>query len=107
MARLPSPSHLMTALCCHRYVQADGSKPVLAGDTGARRAVAFDNLLAMRAVALDGVGVATAARYFIGAELNHAHFRMQGFGAFDRAFDVGCLEAEHNVIVSVSLINSD
>jgi hypothetical protein len=31
---------------------------------------------------------------------------MQGFGAFDRAFDVGCLEAEHFVI-SVSLISSD
>jgi hypothetical protein len=32
---------------------------------------------------------------------------VQGFGAFDRAFDVGCLEAKHNVIVSVSLISSD
>ncbi len=70
-------------------------------------AVAFDNLLAIRAVALDGVRVARASRYFIGAELDHLNFRMQGFGAFDRAFDVGCLEAKHNVIVSVSLISSD
>jgi hypothetical protein len=32
---------------------------------------------------------------------------VQGFGAFDRAFDVGCLEAEHNVIVSVSCSVAD
>jgi hypothetical protein len=32
---------------------------------------------------------------------------MQGFGAFDRAFDVGCLEAKHNVIVSVSCSVAD
>ncbi len=70
-------------------------------------AIAFDDLLAMRAVALDGVRVATASRYFIGAELDHLNFRVQGFGAFDRAFDVGCLEAKHNVIVSVSCSVAD
>ncbi len=69
-------------------------------------AVAFHNLLAMRAVAAHGVRVALAARYFVSSELDHLYFRMQGFGAFDRAFDVGCLEAEHFVI-SVSLISSD
>ncbi len=88
-------------------MKADGSKPVLAGYIRTCRAVAFDNLLAMRAVALDGVRVARASRYFIGAELDHLDKRVQGFGAFDRAFDVGCLEAKHNVIVSVSLISSD
>ncbi len=49
---------------------------MLARDARTCCAVAFDNLLAMRAVALDGVGVARASRYFVCAELDHLYFRV-------------------------------
>ncbi len=97
----------MAALCSQSDVKRTGRHTMLARDARTCCAVAFNNLLARFAVAAHGVGVARAARYFIGAELDHLDFRVQGFRVRDCAFNVGCLEAKHNVIVSVSYSVAD
>ncbi len=80
----------MAALCCHCDVQTYGSHAMLAGDPGARRAVALDNLFAVFAIAAHGVSVSFASRYFIDAEFDHLYFRMKGFRVGDCLFYVGC-----------------
>jgi hypothetical protein len=68
---------------------------MFAGHAVFSRTATVHNFLPEEAVALDGVGIATASAYLVLPELNHADFRVKGFRILDCPVKFCGFEVEH------------
>jgi hypothetical protein len=76
-------------------MQRQGTYAVLARDSIAGSARAFDNFLTKEAITLHGVLIALATAHPVFTETNHPDFRAQGFGVPNRSAKVYGFECEH------------
>jgi hypothetical protein len=83
---------------------------VLTGHAVFRGAATLNDLLSEESVAFNGVGIATASTHLILPELNHADFRVQGFGFLNRPIQFRSFEIEHSTLlnfVPISIIDRE
>ncbi len=74
----------------------------------ARRAVAVNDALTVRAVAQHRVGVALAACHFVLAKLDHLYFRMKRAGVLNRPADLLFVsQNEHFVFAFLDIVSKD